>query len=505
MKRTDISSLLSERVSNVLELPKEYKSLENLELVNHFIDGLYSVGNRKLLFEEIKKRDIDLAREQITNLCRLYEFSGSKETKSFIIFLLDYAPLDIYMKIECVNTLQQNNDQETTEYYFKILKEFREMGKSRPSVTLFVDILRWNCKLSLNNNLEINIKWLFNETNLSSEYLYKTITTIQKDTERKAHKTVLNYLFTTFFEWTKESRYKILCSQYLLTNKIKTEQVESSLLNICNDEKEEYNVKADSADTLLKLGTDKTIKSAKKIIKELGKNQKSLNTVYNNLQNAHDEDIEESVKNFLLDIAGVKENPNLNYDKICEDLNKYCKDNSIQKIDDVNSSLLRIKLDQIIYPGSQTLIGIFNKIYSIIIKHQSKELLLQRLIEELIDMTATCSSGHCNRLVNTFSGVDGFNLNIGFSKQIQSNIAARINKAINELENKEFQEKVLEEMIATDENDDRKNFLQFLKTIITNIHQELYKEFVDAKYIDADTFENYFRGGISHFETGKNI
>jgi hypothetical protein len=505
MKRTDISSLLSERVSVVLELPKNYKSLENLEVINHFTNGLYSVGNRKLLFEEIKNRDIDLAREQITNLCRLYEFSGSKDTKSFIIFLLDHAPLDIYMKIECVNTLQQNNDQETTEYYFKILKEFREMGNNRPSITLFVDILRWTCKNQLNNNLETNIKWLFNETNLTSEYIFKTIITIQKDTERKAHKSVLHFLFTTFFNWTKESRYKILSSQYLLSNKINIDDTENALLKICNDEKEEYNVRADSADTLLKIGTDKSVKLAKEIIQNLGKVQKSINTIYTNLQNAHDEDIEESVRNFLLDIAGVKEDTNLNFDKITEELNKYCKENSIKNIDELNSSMLRIKLDQLLYPGSQTLIGIFNKIYSIIIKHANKDLLIQRLVEELIDMSSTCSSGHCNRLVNTFSGIDGFNINIGFSKQIQSNIAARLNKAIREIENKEFQEKVLEEMIATDENDERKNFLQFFKTIITNIYQELYKEFVDAKYLEADVFENYFRGGISHFETGKNI
>ena len=47
------------------------------------------------------------------------------------------------------------------------------------------------------------------------------------------------------------------------------------------------------------------------------------------------------------------------------------------------------------------------------------------MIEELIDMADTCSSGHISRIINVLSGFDingmTIGINIGWKKQIQSN------------------------------------------------------------------------------------
>lgn len=517
MKRTDISKVISTQLNYNKktfgeDLLDEFDNLEDRDLVEAFHNGAYPVGTRKNIFDLIIKRNLDLAREQITNLCRIYEFSGSKDTKSFIYFLLDYGTLDIFMKIECAHTLRQNDINDGNLYYFKILKEYRSIPYDiRPSITIYIDILRYVLIIELNTNIKENIIWTIKDSMLSSEYIYKTLISIQRDTDRKVHKTSLEYFYQQFFNLIKEPKYKILSGQYLLQNNINTNLVESELLNICNNNDVEYNTRADSADTLVRLGSNKIVILAKKIIKELGKDKKNLSTVYTNMQNVHDENIDESVKKFLLELGSVKleqKGPNkqdLKYEDVLEVFNEYLKSVSNINIDQVNSSLLRIKLDQIVYPGSQLLSTIFIKIYTMIQKHEMKELLMQRLVDELIDMDSTCSSGHCSRLVNVFSGIDGFNMNIGFAKQIQGNIMGRIKKAINEIQDEKIQEKVMEEMIQEVPLESKPNFNKFFNQIMVSIHDELYKEYVDGKYLDKDTFENLFRGGMAFFDTGVNV
>ena len=157
----------------------------------------------------------------------------------------------------------------------------------------------------------------------------------------------------------------------------------------------------------------------------------------------------------------------------------------------------------------------------------------KRLIEELVEMSGTCSSGFAGRLVNVISGFGDFNLRISFRDQIIANFTGRLNAkakdianplkidinrklyCIKEISNLEiptanhnylnalssFQEEVLEEMsITANDYASRLNFLKFFRKNMLSIREELYIEF--KPHITDCDFDLYFRAAISSYETG---
>ena len=342
------------------------------------------------------------------------------------------------------------------------------------------------------------------KSKLAEDYKYKTILSIQRATN--IYKGYIDYMYITFFRHAEIASYKILSSQYLLQQNIDKIFVQQTLLSLAENIQNKYNERADAIDTLLHLGDEPSKNKAKTILSTLcfEKDLKKT-TVYNNKQNVHEEPIENSVKEFLLELAG-ETTPTVNrqgidyeltYDEIYEEVIQLMKNSS--KHQEVNNSLLRIKIDQLVYPGSQTLSMIFIKVYDRIRKHRNKDLLLQRLVEELIDMDSTCSSGHASRLVNVFSGVDNFNMNIGFKKQIQGNVFGRLNKFIQEIDDDVVRDKILEQM-THDELESRLQWITFFREHIPQIKDELRHEYVTGGYLKAEEFELYLRDAVMQFE-----
>jgi superfamily II helicase len=153
----------------------------------------------------------------------------------------------------------------------------------------------------------------------------------------------------------------------------------------------------------------------------------------------------------------------------------------------------------------------------------------QRLQEELIDMSGTCSSGFASRLVNVISGFGDFNLTISWRDQLVANFTGRLNAKARDIASKEklhvntklyniiaideekkedmiklledFQGKVLEEMtINTNDFASRRNFLKFFRKNMLGIRQELYEEF--KTFITDTDFDLYCRAAIATYETG---
>ena len=128
----------------------------------------------------------------------------------------------------------------------------------------------------------------------------------------------------------------------------------------------------------------------------------------------------------------------------------------------------------------------------------------KRLIEELEEMSGTCSSGFASRLVNVISGFGDFSMRISWRDQITSNLSGRINKRIQNMDNLTLQEKVMNEMtLETTEYEKRKHFLKFLRQEVFVLREELYHEF--KQYITDTDFDLYFRAAMSMYETGQFI
>ena len=179
-----------------------------------------------------------------------------------------------------------------------------------------------------------------------------------------------------------------------------------------------------------------------------------------------------------------------------------------------------------------SLLHILLKVWTYLTSHESENAMKQRLLEELVEMSGTCSSGFASRLINVISGFGDFNLRISWRDQIIANFTGRLNARAKDIANEEkrnmnakmynfeceleegekrnkklqkllddFQEKVLVEMIVNS-NDyaSRINFLKFFRKNMLGIRQELYLEF--ENHIPDTDFDLYFRSAISTYETG---
>ena len=76
------------------------------------------------------------------------------------------------------------------------------------------------------------------------------------------------------------------------TERIKIQEI---ILSLSQNSELDYDLRADAADLLLNLGTDKYKMLGREIIQMLGRIDGNVRTVYDNRQNIHTEDIEKSI------------------------------------------------------------------------------------------------------------------------------------------------------------------------------------------------------------------
>ena len=171
-----------------------------------------------------------------------------------------------------------------------------------------------------------------------------------------------------------------------------------------------------------------------------------------------------------------------------------------------------------------------------------------RLLQELEEMSGTCSSGFVGRLINTLSGFGELTINISFEDQLISNFIGRLNHYTRKIieptspfynerlydvlelmvrnmdipknkhikliidehlkKNREekinfaieyFSEQVINEMtVNSNEYNDRRHFLLFFRTFLPSLREELYEEF--KEYLSVFEFDLTIRKAISLYE-----
>jgi hypothetical protein len=269
-----------------------------------------------------------------------------------------------------------------------------------------------------------------------------------------------------------------LSGQYLLKNcnlsDTERKDVEMRILNFAKDVDVEYNLRADAADILLRFGSDESKNAGRDIIMQLGCVNGLVRTVFENAQNVHTEEVEESVAETLeflssFQIYTVNKNDidfdyvNSHIEKMLKEeleliykerislkiICKYCKCDFIKldnenfcskecevlfvKNEKIRIAMQRIFMDRALYSKfNNSLLNILLKIYSYIQMQEDESIkmeLYKRMLQELEEMSGTCSSGFASRLVNIISGYGNFNIRISFEDQIISNFAGRLNAA----------------------------------------------------------------------------
>jgi hypothetical protein len=337
------------------------------------------------------------------------------------------------------------------------------------------------------------VKYDTNNVHLWEEIIYRLVYEDVKDIYREYFPGnpciydifIRNAQLSFLFHNDNEIYYRILSGQYLLQkceiNETVRFQVENQLQDFAKNDNVDYDRRADAADILLQLGSPSMKITAKEIITELAKNNGfTPRTIFENAQNVHTEEVEESVSEALEFLSCVpiyhiegkqidfnyihaKITTHLKLEKekllkigdgeyLCKHcLSKYnteriiidsekdelfCSFNCIRfynRDEKIKIALNRILMDRALYSKySSSLINIFLKIYSYITNYDDKEIkeqMFKRMLEELEEMSGTCSSGYATRLINIISGFGNFNIRISWEDQIVSNFSGRLNAA----------------------------------------------------------------------------
>ena len=401
--------------------------------------------------------------------------------------------------------------------------------------------------------------------------------------------------------------YKILAGQYLLQHPMEGvdyKDVENQLHSFATDTELDYDRRADAADVLLNLASPEMKLKGRAIIMELGREGNSGHTVFDNAQNVHTGEVEESVAEVLeffssfVPILIVNKSP-INFDYVnaqimdifkkekesirvsennaqyvcayCESDKKevvtvedkhFCSTACVKAneiLDKIQIALNRIHMDRVLYSKyNNTLENILLKVWSYLTEHEHEEEMKKRLVQELEEMSGTCSSGFASRLINVISGFGEFSIRISWEDQVVANFAGRLNAAARKitdadsiflkdhlydvvelwlnkpenestlkelravykeknelitafLESKEssliqsvicvndFADEVISEMtVKSSDWASRQHFGLFLRANVAAIREEMYQEFTE--HLDDTSFDLYMRKALMNYE-----
>lgn len=446
-------------------------------------------------------QDQDAYQECVSDFCAQYIDSQVDSLRCVCEWIATCHSLDFLSRCKCVGTLQNN------KLTLQVLKQYEADPKDDINFTVFSDYLSklYQEEWMTLQDITLLTKFVFSakfvawatKYNLWKSLVQCSSKTIDTSTKLTCGKVLLatNTL----------SSYSVLSMQ-LLTFDALTLQ---SILKRCKT-LQDVRVKADVLDHLLNYAI--TQKEANKYLKELGEGMRTLDSS----QNVHM--VAADIDTWLQTLVSIQ--PTKSFDEIAKECMERWEEKEIQ------NALHRIQLDNTIYGKSyMKLEGVLRKVYTKILASEHSDVLLQRLKEECIEMSDTCSTGHLLRLMNVFSGFtdESFitvdpkvELKSVFTKRIEKYLAilsevydedyiivenrqtmclkpvnerlVNVNPALCE-ERTSVGDKVLSAWMEGDES-----YLQkYVYTHLPEIKEELRASYVDQKLMSEETFETSIR------------
>lgn len=502
MFKTQVSSSLDDNKDNK-EYNNENEEIDEKNLSKIVMDTSLPIETLIKALNMYYKQNSDDVAETINRITMMYEITGVKTLKKYIYAICTDSDINFILKCTCALSLCSKDEKDSAGYK-AILNIFPKLNDD-VSTPYKIELIKLLMKRQeYKKEARDFFCEIISSEKLDSRYRYKTILSLETNSE------FIYFLTESAFEFLKneknEIQYRILAGQLLFQKKEHITQemllcVENILLSIGKNENIQYNTRADAIDILLQSSNTNMKNEAKTLIMELGKQGKTVRTLYENAQNVHTKEIENSVKNaleFLQTFEIMKINNNdIDLTYIEKEISKIADEKEIEII---KISLNRISLDRALYGNyNNTLEHIILRIYTYMSDHEHETELLKRMKEELIEMAGTCSSGFASRLINIISGFGDFSLRISWADQIASNFMGRLNAKIRDMDDLKLQEKVLTEMtLPSSEYNKRQHFLQFLRENVSYIREELYEEFKD--HISDTDFDLWFKSAVLKYE-----
>lgn len=324
-----------------------------------------------------------------------------------------------------------------------------------------------------------------------------------------------NFLYplqkTFFFDKKNGIRERILSGQHLLQMESSDKDLRSAIskefIALMCDTNLDENIRADVADVLLREGSPEDRKQAREIIIDLGYSPTDKpqtlgereRTIYSDSQNIHNEAISKGINKFIEKIINETDVKIRAYHEIQHEVCDLVRKSKLPPRDrhKAYKALNRISVDTATFTKYKISISeIFVHVWLRIQRYKSseKENLEQRMIEELVDMADTCSSGHSGRLINVLSVYDD-TLKISWKDQIKSNIVGRLMARIRDIKDDNLQAQISLGMLEDADPEDKKVYREFIKESLKDLHKELEGEFVGEGYIKKEEFEIAFKEG----------
>lgn len=456
-------------------------------------------------------------------LTAIYCMSPISIVKKYLYEVAKYSELPIEIKMDCAITLADIDI--SSELGFECMNLLYPFSQF-PTVCqldFIIKLLNTPTYCSVYKNRLINFLVY---TDLPTEWRYKIILSIPHLLTLKTDETPIHFtlrvckLFATNI--STEISYKILACQYLLTSgqQDHINTAENLLTSFMNDIVLEHRLRADAADVLIHHGTKQKVIEASNVLQELGGKNVHL---YENKENVHTKEIEDSVRLVVQYLNTLNLSPIPSLDVVSYNIKKLAQDkyrkityeytpvihigkkNKIEQVhtkkivsdelhpneEKIYSALTRIELDRTLFKDiNHTLQSVFLLIYTFIQTNTFKKDLETRLLEELIDMAGTCTSGYLSRLVNVLSGYTEYNLNISWKDQIASNLSGRLNARLKQ----EKDMHIILEQMTNKSISDRSIFLKFFRENLLSIREEMYQEF--HSYMDDLKWDEYFQQAV---------
>lgn len=302
-------------------------------------------------------------------------------------------------------------------------------------------------------------------------------------------------------------RDRILSGQNLLQMTCICDEEKTSIENVLLDISENNDLpedtRADAADVVLRCGSFENKERTKAIIEKLGYSSvdekgsltERVKTIYTNSQNIHE--IHESAEKFIESI--IKEKAKTRpFHEVHSEISEMLRNTSVEPSRRFQAfkALNRISIDSARFTAYKvTLSEIFVHVWARIMKYtgESRDTLQKRMLDELIEMGDTCSSGHSDRFVNVLAGFDSC-IEISFAEQIKSNMVGRMAARIRDCSDVNIAARLAMAESEFGDIEDRQAYNKFIRDNIPSLREELHKEFVGEGHVTSEEFSVVFDG-----------
>lgn len=489
------------------------EDLEDIETLDVYLNCEDSIDvfdmtvPSSLRIDTINSFNNNIQIEYINKLTSMFTISGTTLLTEFIIEICNNSTINSTLKIECCKCLCIK-DTRIIEHFnllHNILTKYHDIPI--PCRVLAIIFLTRCEKFKTDTTLD-HFKDIIQNVFVECSYKYDMILSLQS-----VHNLDQNiYIYPLLMHFSQLSSlfttHRILSCQHLLQNFKDSliehnhfEMIQNTLYSFASDDELDYNLRADATDILLGLGDEEHIQLARHLLLILGNRQ---HTIYDDQQNVHNSEIDDSCAEILNSLCKNKINSDICFENIKKICTKSLEDELKllqQKLDNIQIALNRINIDRGLYGNSNlSLKSILLYLYNYIHNHEHEDTLVQRLKEELEEAGGKCSTGYIHRLMNVLSGFDNFSIKIGWDDEIIGKLSGRLNKLVNDIDDDDLKQEILYEMTMNKDNEliDRSNFLKLFRENIGSIKRDIWEDVKND--IDQTDFELYFRKAMSVYE-----